>query len=271
MQNVFGLFRGMVYSTAEISGYETIRQWSSIINVGMNSWIGISMSLPNSSEEAISRFDSLIETRSSITFGYFGIEDVCRHPFPAMKTAVEMFLSLKICSNSSASPRAIANSTALTPDNMVVKRRVTSSNIGTFSSLLPPNEVDLIMKGKKDILLKLWYRSNDKFTTNPIIADKRIYTNMIETMLTQSFSFISVNPQPPPPKLELPATNVEQLEEINHDENDVKHHEIEEEQTSLPVPKQAIPPIYERKYSPPREETEIVGVQPMSDSIFPSF
>lgn len=70
IQNVFALFRGMVYSTSEIPGYETIRQWSSIINVGMNSWIGISMSLPSDAEEAMSRFDSINETRSSITFGY---------------------------------------------------------------------------------------------------------------------------------------------------------------------------------------------------------
>jgi hypothetical protein len=239
MPTVFALFRGMLYSTGEIPGYEATRQWSSIINVGMNSWIGISMAATTEGSDP-----------PPITFGYFGIEDVCRHPFSAMRTAVEMFLSLKICSNSSASPHAVATSTALTSENMAVRRRITSSNVGTFATLLLPSEAEAIVRGKKETTLNLWYRSFDKFTTNPIIADKKVYVNMLETMLTQSFGFIAAPPPPPPPPPE-PVRSVKKVEE-----------------PVRPKPPPPKPPAEDVVYLPDPPTVKVVRPR---DSIFPSF
>lgn len=184
--SVFGIFRGMVYSTEEIKGYEFAREWSSIINVGLSSWIGISM-IAGENDDADVNGGS---PPPSITFGYFGIEDVCRHPFDAMRTAVEMFLSLSIYSNTPASAKTVAMTTVLTPENMTVRRKITAANLSTFSSLLPPSEVSQISEGNSETTLKLWYKSNDKFTTNPLLADRKVYVSMLETMLTQTFGFI---------------------------------------------------------------------------------
>lgn len=188
IQNVFGIFRGMVYSSEEIKGYEVARQWSSIINVGLSSWIGISMTVNADSS-------SPDENVPAITFGYFGIEDVCRHPFDAMRTAVEMYLSLAICSNTAASAKTVAMTTVLTPENMTIRRKITAANLSSFSSLLPPHEAALIAEGQTETTLKLWYRSNDKFTTNPLLADRKVYISMLENMLTQTFGFINAHIQ----------------------------------------------------------------------------
>lgn len=209
--SVFGICNGMVYSTEELVGFETARQWSSIVQVGLG-WIGISMTTPTAStgEETAS---SLVE-QSNISFGYFGIEDVCRHPFDAMRQAVEMFLSLKICSNTKASPRTVAMTTTLTPDNMALARRVTSSNLETFEKLLMPKVAEKIRKNEGLITINLWYRTRDSFTTNPLLADKKVYVSIIEEALTNSFKFLLTSPssQPRPQvseDLQVPTINRE--------------------------------------------------------------
>lgn len=180
--SIFGIHRGMVYSSSPIENVDNARQWSSIINVGLESWIGISITPPNTPVQ-----DSEQEYNNSISYGYFGIEKVCRHPFDALRSAVEMFLSLKIINNSNASPKTVAITTTLTPENMAMKRRVTASNISMFSSYLPKNEIARLKAGDEEVILNLWYKTKTTLTTNPLLADKRVYQNIIEKSLVDAF------------------------------------------------------------------------------------
>jgi len=200
----FGIFRGMVYSTEPIEGHEHDRQWSSVMQVGLGSWIGVTLEEPRGGDAGGSspRFPGA-DARgadgagSAIAFGYFGIEDVCRHPFDAVKAAVEMFLSLRICSNTAALPKTVAASTTLTSENMAIRRRVTAANIEVYRKLIPPPDAAAIAAGEKSIVLKLWYRENaTTYTTNPIVANRRIYVAILEDILTRAFGGL-LPPAPP--------------------------------------------------------------------------
>lgn len=205
--SVYGIFRGMLYSTREIPRHDVSRQWSSIMCVGLGSWIGVTITAPPATLLGDGRSSPTTPSNSNITFGYFGIEDVCRHPFGAVRTAVEMFLSLKIF-NTAASPKTVAASLTLTSDNMAIRRRVTSANVSTFASLLPHNEVAEIASGKKSVTLLLWYKTPDKYTTNPILADRRVYVSAIEAILNKTFPVFSA-PKPPPVEAAPPPKSVE--------------------------------------------------------------
>jgi hypothetical protein len=227
----FGLFRGMIYSSQMIPGHDVARQWSTLIcaSLSCSSWIGISVIAPpgattsssspgggggaSSSPDGSScggddgsSSSSTAVANSQISFGYFGLEDVCRHPFDAIRIAVEMFLSLKICTNTTASPKTLASALSLTTENMAIHRRVTAANLATYASLLPQQDIMIIQSGEKEVTLQLWYKSIDRFTTNPLLADRRVYVQIIEAILVRAFGgLIPPNPTLPPPPNALPS------------------------------------------------------------------
>jgi hypothetical protein len=304
IRSMFGQFRGMIYSSAPIldGRHEISRQWSSILKVGLASWIGVSISVPSSSEMPNTHSSSEASTEfpmvdsSAISVGYFGIEDVCRHPFPALKSAVEMYLTLKICSNSNASPRAVAASTALTSESMAIRRRVTAANIATFQTLLPQEDVAEVSSGRKETVLKLWYRSRDQFTTNSIFADRKTYISIIEATLTRTFGdlkrvvaaasnaaavgYSASSKSPPPPIEDVPPsppkttlTNAELSHSSSNEKSsekvvsNVKTADSKNEILPLPTPS---PPRASKQYHRSHSPTTTVRIGGGGDRVFPS-
>lgn len=201
--SAFGIFRGMVYSTEPIEGHASDRQWSSILYVGLGSWIGITLDASNADEDGAVPPDS-----AGISFGYFGIEEVCRHPFDAVRIAVETYLSLRIRSNSNASPRTVVASMVtgkvLNDENMAIRRCITAANLHEYEAIVPEHERRLIASGEKSIVMNMWYREDGKsFTTNPVLADKRVYSGILEDILVRVFVPILPPPVPPPPPLSV--------------------------------------------------------------------
>lgn len=204
--SVFGIFRGMVYSTEQLEGHAPERGWSSIIYVGLGSWIGITFNeLPGDDFTAANE-------NGGISFGYFGIEEVCRHPFDAVRIAVETYLSLSIRSNAATSPRAVVQSMVtgkvLNDENMAVRRCITAENLRAYISIVPEHERRPIAAGEKTLTMSMWYREDGQsFTTNPVLADKRVYSRMLEYILTRVF--VPIVPIPAPPLiLEEPPQSI---------------------------------------------------------------
>jgi hypothetical protein len=188
----------MVYSTEPIAGHAADRQWSSILYVGLGSWIGITIDASAASDP-----DGPPSDTAGISFGYFGIEDVCRHPFDAVRIAVETYLSLRIRSNANASPRTVVASMVtgkvLNDENTAVRRRITAANLHVYASLVPEHDRRLIASGEKTVTMNLWYQEDGKsFTTTPMRLDKRVYVGILEDILTRVFVPILPHPAPPP-------------------------------------------------------------------------
>jgi hypothetical protein len=206
---VYGKYRNMLHSYCEVPNYDAVRIWSTVINVGLGSWIGISMTLPPQSsneddDESSGGGGGIVSLNSAsnlkntdIRFGYYGISNVCSPPFEAAKTAVEMYLSLKIATTNinSGSPSisTISSTTPLTPQNMAVTRRVTEHNLQSYYSLLTAHDASLVGSGKCEIILRMWYRSPSKFTTNELLADRHTYVKVIDRYLTDTFSTLEYN------------------------------------------------------------------------------
>lgn len=220
----FGLFRGMVYSTEPIDGHNADRQWSSILYVGLGSWIGITIDA-----SAPAGLDGSPSDMAGISFGYFGIEDVCRHPFDAVRIAVETYLSLRIRSNSNASPRTVVASMVtgkvLNDENTAVRRRITAANLHVYASLVPEHDRRLIASGEKTVTMNLWYQEDGKsFTTTPMRLDKRVYIGILEDILTRVFVPILPPPVPPPAPPPAPVI-VQTLGDVPCEEPDHLRHD----------------------------------------------
>lgn len=172
--SAYGFYRNMVYLDHKLStGLPTSREWTMMINLGeLSSWIGISV-LPN---------------QPKLLFGYFGLDDACRHPFEALRLAIEMFLALKIVSHSTPTPLAVAQSITLTKENTALYHKITRSNLSSYRSLLDEKTLKSIEDDNRETMLQVWYRSPElKFTTNPILMDRSVYVSIIESTLKTSF------------------------------------------------------------------------------------
>lgn len=214
VEGSIGMYLGMVYSTAPILSpttgeeYPPAKVWNGLIGVGSNSWI--SVTLPQKSGGG-----GIAATTTTARFGYAGLADVCRHQFPAVRSAVEMFLTLLIANHSAPTTASIAATTSLTPENMAIKQRVTQSNIACFRRLLLESEANEIEAGRRETVLRLWYRGPQTFTTNSIIADRRIYTAVIEKLIARAFGNIQFvvaanTAKPPPPQNHPPPPQREE-------------------------------------------------------------
>jgi hypothetical protein len=177
--DAYGVFRGMVYTISPIGEYPSARQWSSVLHVGLGSWIGVVIT---------DSADPHDRESTDIRFGYYGLVDVCRHPFDAIRLAVEMYLSFKISNGTDTTPRAIATSVPLTADTMEMRQRITKDNVEAYESHLNPGELEDVRSGRVERTISLWYRSNGRLTTNSILADRRTYVTMIEESLTRTLT-----------------------------------------------------------------------------------
>lgn len=189
LPGVFGLYRGMMYSRCPVkspvtgSEYPAARWWSAVIKVGLNSWIGISWPLPDS------------DPGSSPKFEFVGLAEVCRHPFPAVRSAVEMFLTLWITTGSQPAAAMIAASTGLTKENTVLTKRITSHNVATYRRLLNDTEIPSVESGKREITVQCWHvDSTCSFVANPLKSKDRVYRNEIERIITNTFRDLDIMP-----------------------------------------------------------------------------
>lgn len=214
----YGIFRGMVYSTVPLSNHLHVRQWSTIIAADLCSWIGISVKAPPTRTTATTAAalqapppasatpptttvndhfrlqEAVHNSDSRILFGYFGIEEICRHPFDAVRIAVEMFITLRICAQTAASVRTIAQTITYTTENMMIRRRVTAANVETYAPLLPASEIAAIQSGERITMLSLWYKSSTRYTTNPLLANVSVYQYRVENILNRTFQMMTHHP-----------------------------------------------------------------------------
>ncbi len=195
MPGIFGYFNDMVYTTEGIPNFSPVCQWSSIINVGLG-WVGITVPLSGSSSSSAGQTEDRDGQDLDIVFGYFGIDDVCNHPFQALKNSVEMYLTLFISSSTSGhasipNPHMIARAIPLTDTNMKIRQNITSYNIDSYRNLILPKIAKEIEEGKMEIYIDLWHCKEDNLlTTNQHKADKSAYRKIITETLTRSFDCI---------------------------------------------------------------------------------
>jgi hypothetical protein len=194
LPGVFGYFNDMIYTTSVIPNFVPVCQWSSIINVGLG-WIGITV--PAAAAATASSSSGGGGDAADISFGYFGLDDVCNHPFQALRDAVEMYLTLFISSSANRavasipSPAMIAKTITLTNTNMKIRQSITSYNIDSYRNLILPRITSEIENGNMEIYIDLWHcKDENTFTTNQHKAEKSVYKKIITDTLHRSFDHI---------------------------------------------------------------------------------
>ncbi len=192
---VFGVYRNMLYSSAEIAPeHELVRKWSAIIAVGLSSWICVYCMIQNPADPAAFA-DSSSLLSQNMEFSYFGLDEACQHACPAVRKALQTYLSINLNMESGSkqvNAHAAASSVQLTSENMRMRQRVTQSNATSFNGMLSDSELDELAAGG-ELEISLWVGAEGHLTRNRYMAKPHEYVEYIRRLIESSFAKLEVS------------------------------------------------------------------------------